>query len=275
MLPGVERTPANAPVNTPSPAGALRREPVSDQLFVRLRDQILAGVIAPGDPLPSERDLAVDYGVNRHAVREAVKRLQQCRLIEVFHGGRTRALDWRRTAGLDLVVDVPGTLDAVSMPGVVHDALEMRVCIGADAARLCAQRASAEQRDAIVAEAEAYAERGPDLTELNAADIGWWRLIVEGSRNLAYLLSFNSLVDGAIKMGEAPLDLRSAELLDVEAHRALAVRIARQDAAAAERLARELLVRSVPELPAAAPAEVGAPSAPVVPAGPAVPASMD
>jgi GntR family transcriptional repressor for pyruvate dehydrogenase complex len=239
MLCGVDSIPA---------ASRLRREPVSDQLFARLRDQILTGVIAPGDPLPSERDLAADYGVNRHAVREAVKRLQQCRLIEVFHGGRTRALDWRRTAGLDLVVDVPGTLDALTVPGVVHDALEMRACIGADAARLCALRAREDQLVAIMAATDEYAALGPDLTELNLADIAWWRLIVEGSRNLAYLLSFNSLVGNAIAMGEAPQDLRANELVDVEAHRALAERIARRDARAAERLARDLLRRSVPGL---------------------------
>lgn len=218
---------------------------MSDQLFARLRDQILTGRIAPGDPLPSERDLAADYGVNRHAVREAVKRLQQSRLIEVFHGGRTRALDWRRTAGLDLVVDVPGTLDAVSVPGVVHDALEMRACIGADAARLCALRASADQRTAIVAAAAAYAEVGPDLEELSLADVAWWRLIIEGCGNLAYLLAFNSLVDGAIAMEQASPELRSDELLDLKAHRELAARIERQDADGSEQLARELLNRSV------------------------------
>lgn len=223
----------------------LRREPVSDQLFGHLRDQILAGGIAPGDPLPSERDLAADYGVNRHAVREAVKRLQQSRLIEVFHGGRTRALDWRRTAGLDLVVDVPGTMDALSVPGVVHDALEMRACIGADAARLCAIRASEHQRAAIVDAAASYAEVGKDLEELSIADVEWWRLIIEGCGNLAYLLSFNSLVDGAITMEQASPELRSDELLDVEAHRELAATIARQDADASERLARALLNRSV------------------------------
>jgi len=196
-------------------ARALRREPLSDQVFARLRDLILTGAIAAGQALPAERELALEYGVNRHAVREAVKRLQQSRLIEVFHGGRTRALDWRRTAGLDLVVDVPGTLDAVSVPGVLHD--------------------------------------------LDAADIAWWRLIVEGCGNLAYLLAFNSLVDGAIAMGQAPLDLRSDELLDVEAHRELADRILRRDAAGARRLAGELLGRSVPgESTAGAPHEARA-----------------
>lgn len=243
MLFGVDSTPAGP---GPQPA-RLRREPVSDQLYTLLRDRILSGAIAPGEPLPSERDLAADHGVNRHAVREAVKRLQQGRLIEVFHGGRTRALDWRRTAGLDLVLDVPGTRDAVNVPGVVHDALEMRVCIGADAARLCALRGGAGLHADLLAATEAYAELGPDLSELNLADIAWWRLIVEGSRNLAYLLSFNSLVDNAIAIGEAPLALRANELLDVAAHRALAARITGRDSRAAERLARELLQRSVPE----------------------------
>jgi DNA-binding FadR family transcriptional regulator len=252
-------------VNSPGAesAGALRREPLSDQVFAHLRDLILTGAIPAGAPLPAERDLAARYGVNRHAVREAVKRLQQSRLIEVWQGGRTRALDWRRTAGLDLVVDVPGTLDAVSVPGVVHDALEMRACVGADAARLCALRGSDEARAEIVAQADAYAGRGPDLADLSVADITWWRLIVEGSGNLAYLLAFNSLVHGAIAMGQAPLDLRSAELLDVEAHRALAERIVRRDAAAAERLARELLGRSVPEQPAAHVADAVVPDAAV------------
>jgi DNA-binding FadR family transcriptional regulator len=75
--------------------------------------------------------------------------------------------------------------------------------------------------------------------------VAWWRLIIEGCGNLAYLLSFNSLVDGAIAMEQASPELRSGELLDVEAHRELAARIERQDADGAELLAKELLNRSV------------------------------
>jgi DNA-binding FadR family transcriptional regulator len=106
-------------------------------------------------------------------------------------------------------------------------------------------RASKEQRAAIVEAAAAYAEVGPDLDALSDADVEWWRLIIEGCGNLAYLLSFNSLVDGAIAMEQAGPDLRSGELLDAAAHRELAERIARQDAESAERFARELLNRSV------------------------------
>lgn len=224
----------------------IRREAVSDQLFSVLRDRILTGSPPPGAALTAERDLAAEFGVNRHAVREAIKRLQQARLVEVSQGGRTVVLDWRRTAGLELAVHVAGAGKPLDLEQLRRDAMEMRCCVGADAARLCAERRSDEAAAAIVAAAEAYARTGPDLDALGAADVEWWRLIVEGSGNLAYLLAFNSLVGGTVAVGEVPADRRAEELLDVPAHSKLAERIAGRDPEAAERVARRLLSRSVP-----------------------------
>jgi DNA-binding FadR family transcriptional regulator len=229
--------------------GPIRREAVSDQLFALLRDRILGGVLPPGTALTPERDLAAEFGVNRHAVREAVKRLQQARLVEVIHGGRTLVLDWRHTAGLDLAMGIAAADAGPSVEDLARDALEMRACIGADAARLCAIRCSEEAAGRIVEAAGRYARTGPDLTELGDADIAWWRLIVEGSGNVAYLLAFNSLVGGTLPVADVPDDLRTAELLDIEAHQRLAGHIAAREAEAAERLARELLSRSVPATP--------------------------
>ncbi|MDF3299272.1 FadR/GntR family transcriptional regulator [Streptomyces tropicalis] len=231
--------------------GRIRREAVSDQVYALVRDRILRGEAAAGTALAAERDLAAEFGVNRHAVREAIKRLQQARLVEVSHGGRTLVLDWRHTAGLDLAMHLPGA-DAGLPPAsqaLQRDALEMRACIGADAARLCAARCSGEHAAALVAATTRYADTGPDLTALDAADIAWWRLIVEGSGNLAYLLAFNSLVGGTLAVGEVPPDRRTEELLDVAAHVRLAELIAARDERAAERLARHLLARSVPAVP--------------------------
>ncbi|MGV9318559.1 FadR/GntR family transcriptional regulator [Streptomyces sp. NPDC003660] len=228
---------------TPLP---VRREAVSDQLYAVLRDRILGGTPPPGSPLTAERDLAAEFGVNRHAVREAVKRLQQARLVEVSHGGRTLVLDWRHTAGLDLALGLAAADTGPTIAELTRDALEMRVCIGADAARLCALRCSDQAASRIMESAGRYAVQGPDLAELGEADVAWWRLIVEGSGNIAYLLAFNSLVTGALPVAEAPDALRADELLDVEAHVRLGTLIAAREAHAAERLARELLSRSVP-----------------------------
>ncbi|MFJ9750891.1 FadR/GntR family transcriptional regulator [Streptomyces chartreusis] len=237
----------------------IRREAVSEQLFTLLRDRILSGDLAAGVPLTAERELAAEFGVNRHAVREAVKRLQQARLVEVSHGGRTMVLDWRRTAGLDLALQLAHTERLSTSYDLRRDVLEMRASIGADAARLCAARCPDRTAAEIVSAAAAYINTGPDLTDLAAADVTWWRLIVEGSGNIAYLLAFNSLVGEGFTAGEVPTDLRATELLDVAGHMKLAALIASRDEQGAEAAARALLARSVPVTPHTREPEGGTP----------------
>src|SRR4051812_27937090 len=106
------------------------RTSVSDHVFAQLRDAILAGDYRPDDSLPSERDLATGFAVNRHAVREALRRLQQLGLVKVAQGGATKVLDWREHAGLDLA-RAAGAQDRLPVEQLVRDVLEMRACLGA------------------------------------------------------------------------------------------------------------------------------------------------
>lgn len=225
-LPGMDFVPAS-------------RSSVSDHVFAQVRDAILAGAYPPDSALPSERELAAVFEVNRHAVREALRRLQQLGLVRVAQGGATRVLDWRRHAGLDLAMALTG--DVLPFATLVRDMLEMRACLGADAARLCAERATGEARAAVVAAVERYAAAGPDLDDLGEANIALWREVIVGSGNVAYLLAFNSLVGGALAVGRVPAARRTAELLDVAGHRRLGAAIAAADPAAARAEAAALL----------------------------------
>jgi DNA-binding FadR family transcriptional regulator len=164
----------------------------SDPVHERLRGDILAGRLTPGEAIPSERVLAEDFGVGRHAVREAVKRLEQLGLVRISHGGATRVLDWRDTAGLDVLLDLFAT--GHTPPEVLRSALEMRATIGVDAARLCALRGAEEQR----AEVARLASGPMDADSYGAL----WRAIVTGAGNLAYRLAFNSLVEALAERPE-------------------------------------------------------------------------
>ena len=73
--------------------------PLADQIFGQITAQILSGELEAGENLPAERSLAEQFGVNRHVVREAVKRLQQAGLVQVVHGGGTRVLDIAESHG--------------------------------------------------------------------------------------------------------------------------------------------------------------------------------
>lgn len=226
---------------------------VSSSIFAALRADILGGALAPGDALPSERTLAERLGCNRHAVREAVKRLQQAGLVEVVHGGATRVLDWRATGGLDLLTELAGTgtgagtgadgaVDPAIATEILPGVLEMRACIGTDVAGRCAERAGDEllavlpQRLAAVAAAPS-----DDLVAREDAYAALWATLVTGADNLAYRLAFNSLVGGVNALGAPALTLLADELADDAGHAALVDALLRRDAPAAELAARALL----------------------------------
>ncbi len=133
-----------------------RRPPAgrrSDLVHARLRADVLEGRLAPGEAVPSERALAEELGVNRHAVREALKRLEQAGLVRITQGGATRVQDWRVSAGLEVLLDLVASPDGPP-PELARAVLEMRESIGVDAARRCAARAGAAERAALAEAAE-------------------------------------------------------------------------------------------------------------------------
>lgn len=209
----------------------------------RLRVTILRGDILPGGTLPSERELSAAHRVNRHAVREAIKRLQQSGLVQVSQGGATRVLDWRLTGGLDLLDDLTKTEEAGALRRSVA---EMRASIGIDAARLCAERATTALRDELRKLGAALrdpAEHRRFHDRFEAYEALWAR-IVDGSDNLAYRLAFNTLV-GVRHDRDVDLRVYQGEVDDPATGRRLAVAVADGDVARATTTARELLGRTV------------------------------
>lgn len=214
---------------------------VSDSVHAHLRSRILSGDLAPGDPVPSERELSERLGVNRHAIREALNRLQQARLVQVSHGGPTRVLDWRATGGLELITDLvrePGQpIDANLARGII----ELRACIGVDVARRAAERAPRRRRERAAELAE-RAAAAPDLVSRAAANEALWTELVDGAGNIAYRLALNSLLEGVAAHPELDAQLNTPAD-DEDDLRALAGALRAAEPEAAARAARALLER--------------------------------
>ena len=66
------------------------RRPLYHTVAERLALAIREGVYAVGSLLPSEADLCAQFGVSRHTIREAIRRLQQAGLVASRHGIGTR-----------------------------------------------------------------------------------------------------------------------------------------------------------------------------------------
>jgi GntR family transcriptional repressor for pyruvate dehydrogenase complex len=226
--------------------GPAPKETLSAEIHRVLRVRILDGTYGPEATLPSERQLSDDLGASRHAVREALKRLQQAGLIAISQGGATRVRDWRRHGGLDLLIAL-GADGEIPPPelGLVRAMFEMRASVGADAARLCALRADTATRAELEARAEALAVADGPVARTAIYDVLWDR-IIEGSGNLAYRLALNTLVAGQ-RVLSFDASVVGAEVADHAAVRALSRAIATADPDRAHACARALLDRSIPE----------------------------
>ena len=222
----------------------VQRRSLSDAVFEQLRGGILSGELAAGSSLPAERELAVELGVNRSAVREALKRLQQLRLVAIRQGESTRVLDYRHTGGLELLVSMLFRTDGGLHLEVARGLVEMRGALGPDIAGRAALRRSDDQAADLGERLSVFeACSADDLVAREAASFELWRLLVEASDNLAYQLAFNPMerVWGSIREVLAPT--LAPELSDSRRYRKLVAAVVAGDDVGARRLATQLVTK--------------------------------
>ena len=111
-----------------------------EDLAAYLADQIGRGVLQPGEALPSERSLAETYGLSRSMVREAIRTLDERRLIEVRPGKPSLV----REATVEDAVQ--RMIEFFDHRGVTpRNLIEARAMIETTASGLAAERATAEE----------------------------------------------------------------------------------------------------------------------------------
>lgn len=167
----------------------IRKTSLASEVYLQLRDHILSGSIEPGDSLPAERQLGQSLGVNRSAVREALKRLEQAGLIEIHHGGGTKVLDPRRHGQLGLL---PALIQ--HHPELTCDSDALRAVLMPELARAAARQTSSGsvRRLEMLADLMRTQE---DAEDVDSTDLvaGFWDTVADASGNLAYQLCWNTL----------------------------------------------------------------------------------
>lgn len=127
-----------------------RLRPAYQQVADELRAQIVAGVVPPGQRLPTEPELGRLFGVSRGTVREALRVLVSQHLIETTRGVQGGSFVSSPDPGR-VIADLGGTLGVLVMtPHLsVADMLEARLLLEPVAARIAAERADLETVEAV------------------------------------------------------------------------------------------------------------------------------
>ncbi|MGF0314418.1 FadR/GntR family transcriptional regulator [Nocardia fluminea] len=221
---------------------------VSGDVFEQIAAEVLGGELAAGSTLPSERQLAEALGVSRPAVREALQRLAAAGLVAVRQGEATTVLDYRRSAGLEVLPRLLLRGDSID-PAVARSILEARLHNGPKIAELAAARVRSrgateprvdgelavlrESVDSLVAESD-------PLTQQRIA-LEFWDHILDLADSIAFRLMY-SMLRAAYEPALAALaPIMSAEVGNADAYRDLAAAIAAGEPERAADTARALL----------------------------------
>lgn len=115
-----------------------RSRSLAENLVGIFSEKIRNCSLRPGDKLPTETEIALQEGVSRTVVREAITRLQAAGIVETHHGIGTFVLEPANPLNLDLdPVTIMTIRDVLAM-------LELRINLEAEAAGLAAARRSEE-----------------------------------------------------------------------------------------------------------------------------------
>jgi GntR family transcriptional repressor for pyruvate dehydrogenase complex len=156
----------------------------------QIEESVLKGMLKAGDQLPAERDLALQFGVSRTAVREAVKALREKGLVEAYSGRGTFITDGTSHA----IRQSLGLMIKIGQPSGSNHLAEMRGILEPEIAALAATRIQ-EPHLILMREAVALMDRAQEDPEAYIeADLDFHLALAEAADNPLILSLLDSIV---------------------------------------------------------------------------------
>ena len=224
------------------PGLLLRRpRPVGAEVAAYLERLIAAGDFAPGDRLPTERELATSLSVSRTSVRDALHELQGKHLLE-------------RTRGRGTVVRQPppelGELAGELHPRTVAEVAELRRVVEPQVAALAAGRRT-ESDLLLMEEALLVSNERLAVAESVRLDVLFHTLLAQASRNQLLASLCTLAASWTTEVRQLSHATRAARRSSIAGHRRIYAAVQEQDTAGAE-AAMRVHLDEVAQLTAAA-----------------------
>jgi GntR family transcriptional repressor for pyruvate dehydrogenase complex len=156
----------------------IRKNTAPEMVIEQMTKKISAGEITAGSRLPSQRDLAVSFGVGRSSMREALNALAVMGYLDVQQG-----------RGTFIAKELPGAdpsvtqLKAALQAGSLLDLIELRETLECKAAELAAERIEARQLTQLKQSLRDMEENPDDYRRFFKADLEFHTLLSEATAN--------------------------------------------------------------------------------------------
>jgi DNA-binding FadR family transcriptional regulator len=199
----------------------VKRTRLSDQVAAELKRLIASGTYAPGTRLPTEAELAIELGVTRLTVREALFQVEAAGFTQTRHGSGTYVVDLDEAATFGLLAELLAAGKSLS-PEDCLALMELRSVVVGGFAPSLIERVTDEQ----VAQLRGVVEQGRgalgDAQRLAQLDYRFNELLARASGNTFYLLLIRSVRAVHVRLGEVIFTHHHDDAVIVATHEAIA-----------------------------------------------------
>jgi GntR family transcriptional repressor for pyruvate dehydrogenase complex len=224
------------------PLARVKRSNVKEQVFLQLRDQIVAGAWTPGTKIPSENVLTRKLGVSRVSLREALHMLSSLGLLESRQGGGTFVKEYSG----EILFNPLFPMIALDRTDILN-VLEYRRIVEKGAAALAASRAGEKEIDDLEAAYRAMKFARGKLHDFARADLDFHLALARATGN-PVIIKVNDIIKSVLS---ASMD-RIVSSLGVDDglayHRRILNAIKARNAGLAESLMEEHVLRTIRRL---------------------------
>ncbi|MCI0419657.1 MAG: FadR family transcriptional regulator [Acidobacteria bacterium] len=212
-----------------------------DQAQQQLESLILEGSFAPGDRLPSEKEMSLKLGVSRSVIREAVGQLIAKGLVET----RTGSGIYVRHLGPHLVTE-PIHLLLRSRGLTTDQILEVREVLEVKIAGLAAEHAAASDLEAMQETIEALKTKKLTAGEFAETDVAFHSRLAAAAGNPLFSVLADSINDVMINVRLRSFSVDGPRTLERAAyyHSHILDRVKARDVEGARRAMQEHLVEA-------------------------------
>jgi DNA-binding FadR family transcriptional regulator len=215
---------------------------VAKQIADQIRAAILGGRLIANEKLPTEEDLAAQYGVSRPTVREALKRLAAQNLIRSKRG--PGGGNFVNEASLEQVAPAVvssammlATLGDLPMEEVFAARLELEgICL-----RLAIEAGEAELADHLAREVTVQDSEATTDEEFCASDVRFHRTLIDACGNVVLRLALYAVIEALVPLTNMIISRTRQRRDIVSRHRDLIAAIAAADPTRAQAVLRDLV----------------------------------
>jgi GntR family transcriptional repressor for pyruvate dehydrogenase complex len=205
------------PTDTPTLSfRALQREPtLASQVTIQLEGLISQQHLQPGDRLPSERELAKQFGVSRTVVREAMRAMAAKGLVEVQSGSGTIL----RGMTTDTISKSFSMLLRQGRPHLDYDKVnEVRRLLEVEIAGLAAERRTAADLDKLQEIVRDMDAMKRDRESFARIDVAFHTALAAATHNDLFVVMLESLSEVMLEVRLTGFETPGASAHAIEYH---------------------------------------------------------